>query len=111
MIAWLGIWFGISITSGGVWSYEEEQNSKTEEEHDEDCIEEGFQLDSVKFDRAGERGRDALGMGNFSINIWGRSEPEIVLSKKNCPFSIYEYHYGSTVMFFFCFSQKNILFP
>ena len=45
------------------------KNRKTEEEHDEDCIEEGFQLDSVKFDRAGERGRKALGMGNCSISI------------------------------------------
>ena len=38
-------------------------------EHDEDYVEEGFQLAGVKFGRDGEEGRKALGMGNGSINI------------------------------------------
>ena len=42
---------------------------ETDEEHDEDCVEEGFQLTSVKLDKDGEGGREALGMGNHSINI------------------------------------------
>ena len=42
---------------------------ETDEEHDEHCVEEGFQLTSVKLDNDGEGGREALGMGNHSINI------------------------------------------
>ena len=38
-------------------------------------------MDRVKFDRDGERGRDALGMGNCSISIWGQSELELAWSK------------------------------
>ena len=45
------------------------QNRETDEEHDEDCVEGGFQLARVKFDRDGERGRETLGMGKGSINI------------------------------------------
>ena len=41
---------------------------ETDEEHDEDCVEEGFQL-ARELDKDGERGREALGMGNHSINI------------------------------------------
>ena len=37
------------------------QNRETDEEHDEDCAEEGFP--SVKFDRDGKGGREAFGMG------------------------------------------------
>ena len=37
--------------------------------HKEDCVEEGFQLAGLKFDRAGEGGKKALGIGNCSINI------------------------------------------
>ena len=36
---------------------------ETDKEHDEDCVEGEFQLDSVKFD-SGERGRETIGMGN-----------------------------------------------
>ena len=60
---------GILNTCGGVWSNGLEQNKETDEEHNEDCVEEEFQLARVKFGRDGERGREALGMGNCSINI------------------------------------------
>ena len=66
-MTWLDIWFGISSTCGGVWSSGVGQKKKTDEEHDEGCDE--FQLDSVKFDRDGERDREALTTGNCSINI------------------------------------------
>ena len=68
-MVWLGIWFGIWNTCGGLWSNGVGQNRKTDEEHDEDCVEEWFQLARVKFDRDGEGGREALSMGNCSINI------------------------------------------
>ena len=58
------------------------QNRETDEEHDEDCVEGGFQLARVKFDRDGERGRETLGMGKGSINIWRGSELELAQSKK-----------------------------
>ena len=56
----------------------EDKIEKPNEEHDEDCVEEVFQLPRVKFDEGGrgdmvrdsEGGREALGMGNRSINIW-----------------------------------------
>ena len=41
----------------GVWSYMVEQNRESDEEHDEDCVEEGFQLNKGKNDRDGEAGR------------------------------------------------------
>ena len=44
------------------------QNRETDEEHHEDCVEEGFQL-ARELDKHGERGREALGMGNHTINI------------------------------------------
>ena len=59
------------------------QNRETDEEHDEDCIEEGFQLARVKLDENGEGGRQAVGMGNHSINIWDGSELELAWSNKN----------------------------
>ena len=34
-----------------------EQNRESDEEHDEDCVEEGFQLNKGKNDRDGEAGR------------------------------------------------------
>ena len=45
------------------------QNRENDEEHYEDCVEEGFQLDRVKPDEDGEGGREALCTGNHSINI------------------------------------------
>ena len=68
-MAWLGIWFGIFNTCGRLWSNGVGQKKETDEEHDEDCVEEKFQLDSVKFDRDGERGKEALGMRKRSVNI------------------------------------------
>ena len=41
-LAWLGIWFSISNTCGGVWSNRVGKNRETDEEHDEDCVEEKF---------------------------------------------------------------------
>ena len=45
------------------------KNRKTDEKHDEDCVEDRCQMASVKDDRHGERGRKALRMGNCCINI------------------------------------------
>ena len=59
----LGIWFGISNTFVGVWSNGVGQNKETHKEHDEDCVEEGFQLDSIKFDRDCEEVREGLSRG------------------------------------------------
>ena len=39
------------------------QNRQTDKEHDEDWVEEEFQLTRVKFDRDGNGGREALGLG------------------------------------------------
>ena len=39
-----------------------------DEEHNEYCVEESFQLARVKFNRDGKEGREALGMGYCSIN-------------------------------------------
>ena len=68
-MAWLAIWFGISSTCGGMWFNGVGQNRETYEEHNKDCVEEGFQLTRLKFDRDGEEGREVLGMGDRSINI------------------------------------------
>ena len=45
------------------------QNRETDEEHYEDCVEDRLLLARKKIDRDGEKGREALGMGNRSINI------------------------------------------
>ena len=74
---------GISNTSNSLRSNSIGQFSETDEEHDEDCVEEGFQLARVKLDRSGERGRKVLGMGNGSINIWDGSELELAWSKES----------------------------
>ena len=39
------------------------RNRKTDEEHEEECVEEGFQLPNGKFDKDCERRREALRMG------------------------------------------------
>ena len=67
------LWFGISNICGGVWLNRVGQNRETDEKYDEDCVEEGFQLAGVKLDKYGEGGRDALVVGNYSINIWDGS--------------------------------------
>ena len=53
------------------------QNRETNEEHDEDCVEEEFQLARLKYVRDSEGGREALGVGNCSISIWDGSELEL----------------------------------
>ena len=45
------------------------QNRETDGEHDKNCVEDGFQLTRVKFDRDGEGCSDAPGVGSCSINI------------------------------------------
>ena len=52
-----------------MWSNGVGQNREIVEEHDEDCIEEGFQLARVKYDKDSEGCREALGMGNCSVNV------------------------------------------
>ena len=52
-----------------MWSNGVGQNRETDEEYDEDCVEEWFQLDRVKLDRDLKGGREALGVGYCSINI------------------------------------------
>ena len=61
------------------------QNKETDEEHDENCVEEEFQLTRVKIDKDGKRGRVALGIGNqnHSVNIWDESKLELALTKKS----------------------------
>ena len=63
------MWFGISNTCGGTWLNGARQKREANEEHDEDCVEEGFQLARVKLDKNGEGCREALDMENHSINI------------------------------------------
>ena len=67
-MAWLGIYFGIS-NNCDVWFYRVGQSRETGKEHDDDSVEEGFQLARVKFDRDGGGGREILGVGCCSINI------------------------------------------
>ena len=66
-----------------MWANRVAQKMETDEEHDEDCVEEGFPLARVKIDRNDERDRDALVKRNFSINIWDGSELELAWSKKS----------------------------
>ena len=52
-----------------MWSNDVGKNRKTDEEHDDDCVKEGFPLDRDKFDKGSEGGRKVVGMGCCSINI------------------------------------------
>ena len=79
---WLDICFGLFNTCGGVWLNWVGKIIEANEEHDENCVEEGFQLTRVKFERDGEGGRKAVGMGNCCIIIWDGSELELDWSKK-----------------------------
>ena len=45
------------------------QNSEPDEEHNEDCVEDGLQLARVKFKIDGNGDKDALGILYYSINI------------------------------------------
>ena len=82
-MAWIAIWFSISNTRGNVWLNGVGENRETDKEHDEDCVEERFLLARAKFGRDGEGDREALGVGNRSINIWDGSELELAWSKKS----------------------------
>ena len=82
-MAWLGIWLCLSNTCDVVRSNGVGQNRETDENHAEVCVEEGFQLARVKFDRDNEWGREVLGVENCSINIWDGSELELAWSKKS----------------------------
>ena len=59
----------MSDNCGGVSLNGVRQNRGTNEEHDEDCVEDKFQLARVKFYRDGERGREALGIWIRNTNI------------------------------------------
>ena len=54
------------------------QYRATDEEHDKYCVEEGFQLASVKLDGHGEGGSEA-----YYLNIWDESEQELGWFKKS----------------------------
>ena len=43
-LSWIGIWFSLFSTCGDMWLNGVGQNRETDEDHDEDCVEEGFQL-------------------------------------------------------------------
>ena len=69
-----------------LWCYVVEwgrENMGTNEEHDEDGVEEGFQLVKVKSYKDGEGGREALGMRSRSINIWDELQLELGWSKRS----------------------------
>ena len=66
-MAWFGIWFGIS-NNCGMWTNGVEKNRETDDEHDEHCVEEGFQLARGKFDRDGKGDRESVGMSYCSVN-------------------------------------------
>ena len=75
---WLGLVYGLVyltlvLPCGRIG----QEKQETDEEYDEDCVKEGFQLARVKFDRDGERGREALGMRNCSINLLNELELEL----------------------------------
>ena len=59
----------MSNTCVGAWQNGLLQNTKIDEKHDEEGVEDGFQLATVKFDRDREGGREALRMWNCFIDI------------------------------------------
>ena len=67
-MAELGIWFS-TFNNCGVRLNEVGKNRETDDEHNEDCVDEGLQLARVKFDRDGKGGRQALVIGYCSSNI------------------------------------------
>ena len=81
---WLGLPYGLIypilvVTFG--WM-ENDKIGKNIQNHDDDCVEEGFQLAMVKNEKNGAEDSEALGIGNRSINIWKGSELELAWSKK-----------------------------
>ena len=81
-MAWLDIWFSKSKTCGGSWPNGVGQNSENNEDNYKDCAGERLLLARAKLDRDGEGGREALGMVNCYINIWGGSELELRLIRE-----------------------------
>ena len=65
-----------------MWLSGKGQNKETDEEHDEDCVEEGFHLASVKLDRDSKGGREVVGVGYCSSNTWNWLELKLALSRK-----------------------------
>ena len=59
------------------------KNGKIDEEHDEECVKEGFQLNRGEIDRDDERFREIVGKGYCSINIWDGSEMKLAWSREN----------------------------
>ena len=51
-----------------MWTNGVEKNRETDDEHDEHCVEEGFQLAREKFDRDGKGDRESVGMSYCSVN-------------------------------------------
>ena len=68
-MTWLGVWFSFSNNCDSVWSDGVGKNMETDKEHDEDCIEKGFQLARIKYDMDSEGGRESPDMGNCGDNI------------------------------------------
>ena len=66
-----------------MWSNGVGQNKERDEKHNENYVEEGFQLAGIIFDRDDEGIREVLGVGNCIINIWDGSELRLAWSKKS----------------------------
>ena len=79
----LGLAFGlvhpITVVCGRMGS----EKWRTDEEHHEYCVEEGFQLTKVKFNRNRKEGRETQWMRCCSINIWNELELKLDWSEKN----------------------------
>ena len=84
-----------------MWSNGVGKNREIDEEHDENCVEEGVWLASVKFDRDGERGREAPGMRSCSINILDGSELESAIFKKS------NSYFENNILIFLLFGISN----
>ena len=69
----------MSNTCGSMWLNRLWQNRESDEELDEDCVEEGFQMARVKSGRDGEGSRKLV----CWIIIWDGSELELAWSKES----------------------------
>ena len=72
-----------------MWLNEVGKKRKTDEEQDDDSVEEGFQLVREKFNKDGKEGREAVGVGCCSTNIWDLSE----LKTADISKAIFQYFY------------------
>ena len=71
----IGLAYGLAYpVNYDVWLNRAGKNKETDQEHDEDCVEEEFQLDRVKFERDAKGEREALGIGYCSSNTWNGLE-------------------------------------